>query len=371
MTVFRRIILPLAFLFVLVVIAALLAWIAFKPTAGDSFDDLDATGTPEASVVTAERGSISNTLELKGTIAVDAPTAVKAKHDGKVNHLFVEPGDEVLEGAELFQVVTEGAAEAPAEPSGTATEEGGSGEEEASAGSPEPSRLRYHTVVAPDDGTVGDFQIELGDSVSADTEVTELRKRSFTARAAIEPADLYRIPQLPETAAITITDGPKPFDCEKLRLDQGDGTVRGSAAGTPGGADGESPAPEGSGSGDSSEGPQLTCTIPSTVTVYNNLALTMVVEAGSVEDAIVVPVTAVRGLTDAGTVWVVDETGASQEREIEVGLNDGAMVEVKKGLEEGEQIEEFVPGTEPDAAEMDGQGDIGDMGVEYGEGGGF
>ncbi|RBP63440.1 multidrug efflux pump subunit AcrA (membrane-fusion protein) [Brevibacterium sanguinis] len=361
MNVFRRVILPIAFLVVLVVIAALLAWIAFKPADSDSFDDLDATGTPGAAVIMAERGSIANTLELTGTIAVDAPTAVKAKHDGTVNHFFAEPGDEVLEGAKLFQVVSDSAAEAPA----------GADEADADAesGGVDPGaapRPRYHTVVAPADGTVGDLRVELGDVVSADTEVTELLKRSFTAQAAIEPADLYRIPELPKTARITITDGPKPFDCEKLRLDQGHGSVSDTPADAP--AEGEEPPAPAEGGGDSADGPQLTCTIPSEVTVYNNLALTMEVDAGSVEDAIVVPVTAVRGLTGSGTVWVIDETGASSEREIEVGLNDGSMVEVKKGLEEGEEIEEFVPGTEPEDAEMDAEGD---MGVGYVEGGGF
>ncbi len=83
MHIFRRVILPSAFLFVLLLIAGLLAWIAFKPAPEDGFDSTSATGQPQGSSVFAERGSIANSLELKGSIAVDPPTAVKADHEAR------------------------------------------------------------------------------------------------------------------------------------------------------------------------------------------------------------------------------------------------------------------------------------------------
>ncbi|RAD76242.1 hypothetical protein DN508_32860, partial [Burkholderia multivorans] len=102
------------------------AWIAFKPAPEDGFDAASASGQPVGSSVVAERGSIANTLELKGAIAVDSPTAVKAGREGTVNHFFVEPGTEVLEGAELFQVRSEGEPSAPSEDGGT--QDGGPGD---------------------------------------------------------------------------------------------------------------------------------------------------------------------------------------------------------------------------------------------------
>lgn len=362
MHIFRRVVLPLAFLAVLIIIAALLGWIAFKPAADDEFDGIAATGEPAGSTVTAERGDISNLLEVKGAIAVDPPTAVKAEHEGTVNHLFVQPGDEVLEGAELFQVRSEGDESEPSD-EGTDAEASDDSDEPAPAAPPKP---KYHTVIASDDGTVGDFEVEMGDTVSADTQVTELLKNTFTAKAAIKAADLYRVPSLPDTATIAITDGPEPFDCERLRLDQGPGTSSGTT-----GSQGESGQSGDDGSGTEAdtggedagagagEGPQLICTVPDEVTVYNSLDLTMSVEAGSAADVIVVPVSAVRGLTDTGTVWVTNEEGEPEEREVEIGLNDGSMVEVKSGLDEGEEIEEFVPGTEPDDEELDEEFDEG------------
>ncbi|MEW1989857.1 hypothetical protein AB0365_16605 [Brevibacterium casei] len=355
MQIFRRVILPSAFLLVLVVIAAMLAWIAFKPAPEDGFDAASASGQPVGSSVVAERGSIANTLELKGAIAVDSPTAVKAGREGTVNHFFVEPGTEVLEGAELFQVRSEGEPSAPSEDGGT--QDGGPGDGAAApAAPPAPAKPKYHTVVAPADGTVGDFAVDKGDTVTVETEVTQLLKDSFTAQASIPAVDLYRVPKLPETASITITDGPEPFDCTALRLDQGAAVKPAPKAD---GSGGESdPAAEDPGTDTSAtagDGPQLICAIPEKQTVFNGLDLTMTVEAGEASDVIVVPVTAVRGLTDTGTVWVIGDDGQPTERAIEIGLNDGAMVEVKSGLEEGEEISEFVPGTEPqDEGDMSG-----------------
>lgn len=375
MHVFRRVILPLAFLFVLVVIAAFLGWIAFKPAASDEFDGVDASGEPAGSIITAERGDISNTLEVKGNINVDPPTSVKADREGVVNHFFVRPGDEVLEGAELFQVRSEGQAESDqganresedGESTGGVSAASGDSSGTAPATAEKPT---YHTVIASEDGTVGDFAVEKGDTVSADTQVTELLKKTFTAKASIKAADLYRVPKLPNTANIAITDGPEPFDCSDLHLDQGPGSAARSSSTESAGQDGaEDPAAaDGSGGGGSEsgsgDGPQLICTIPDDVTVYNSLDLTMTVEAGTAKDVIVVPVTAVRGLTDAGTVWVTGEDGEAEEREIEIGLNDGSMVEVKSGLDDGEEIEEFVPGTEPADDEM-GEGFDEEMSVE-------
>lgn len=340
MHIFRRVILPSAFLFVLLLIAGLLAWIAFKPAPEDGFDSTSATGQPQGSSVFAERGSIANSLELKGSIAVDPPTAVKADHEGTVNHFFVEPGDDVLEGAQLFQVRTTGEAPAPA---------GGSDADDAGGdapAAPAPAKPKYYTVVAPADGTVGDFSVDKDATVTAETEVTQLLKDSFTAQAPIPAVDLYRVPKLPKTATIAITDGPAPFDCTALRLDQG-GSVKNPPNTDPSTEDGEAPADTGSDTSATGDGPKLICTVPEKQTVFNGLEATMTVDAGAADDVIVVPVTAVRGLTDKGTVWVLDDNGEATERAVTLGLNDGAMVEVKSGLEEGEEVSEFVPGTEP------------------------
>src|SRR4051794_1881539 len=58
------------------------------------------------------------------------------------------------------------------------------------------------------------------------------------------------------------------------------------------------------------------------------------IDAGRVEDAILVPV----GAITAGKVKVRDTDGHVSERSVEVGKSDGNQVEVRKGLQEGDEV---------------------------------
>jgi multidrug efflux pump subunit AcrA (membrane-fusion protein) len=66
---------------------------------------------------------------------------------------------------------------------------------------------------------------------------------------------------------------------------------------------------------------------------------------GQVDDALVIPVTAVQGGAGSGTVWVDAGDGSEpEERPVTLGVNDGVIVEVTDGLAEGDSIRQFVPG---------------------------
>lgn len=376
MQLFRRVILPTGFLVVLLVIAIALAWIAFRPAGQAAGGGEEPSGTPLSTEVVVERGTITNTMTVSGTIRIDPAKPVEASHAGTINHLFVAAGAEVRAGDQLFQIRAEETPEAAPEPApGTDPDAA-----ESVPAPPAAPRYRYHTVVAPADGTVGEFTQGIGDEVAKGTPVTSVAQRIFRAVGVIEPIDLYRLAELPDTAEITITKGPEPFDCTGLRIDQGSPTAddgddgAGDTAGSEGAAGSEDaggteevmpapaddagPAPD-PGGGDTVS---LTCLVPEEVTVYNRLPMTMEVDAGSVEDALIVPVTAVRGLTERGTVWTIGADGTEEERAVELGMSDGTMVEVVSGLEEGEAIAEFVPGTAPeqsadDPGELGGEGD--------------
>jgi membrane fusion protein (multidrug efflux system) len=73
------------------------------------------------------------------------------------------------------------------------------------------------------------------------------------------------------------------------------------------------------------------------------MGATVRVQAGTAEDVLVVPVTAVQGSVQTGRVWVVAGDGAQEERAVGLGLSDGDMIEVREGLTEGEQVLQFVP----------------------------
>lgn len=352
MQTFRRVVLPVLYLVVLAVIAASLAWLAFAPAGGTDDDGESPTGEIVGSETVVTRGTIEASFEAEGTISIAEPVAAKATADGKVNHIWVKPGMVVSEGDELFQVEAE---EFP-----DAGPEDDPSDDEASEPEPAPEvapRRTYHTVTAPEGGTVGSFEVQVGDDVAKGSEVMSITPRVYSAAADIDPVDLYRLHDLPSKAEITIDRGPAPFDCTSLTLFEAGAPPTGGGGGSGGdeglGDDAEVDLDEGgdagAGGGEGSGTTQLRCTIPDDVEVYNGLSMRMNVSTGGAEDVLIVPVTAVRGMGEEATVWVPGETGEPEERDVEIGVTDGASAEVVSGLEEGEAILEYVPGTEPDA----------------------
>lgn len=66
------------------------------------------------------------------------------------------------------------------------------------------------------------------------------------------------------------------------------------------------------------------------------------VKSGYVEDALVVPVTAVHG--EGADTWVeVKEDSTWSKRKVTLGITDGALVQVVSGLKEGEQVKYETP----------------------------
>jgi multidrug efflux pump subunit AcrA (membrane-fusion protein) len=85
------------------------------------------------------------------------------------------------------------------------------------------------------------------------------------------------------------------------------------------------------------------CAVPAGVTVFSGMAATVAIQAGEVADVLVVPVTAVQGSVQNGTVWVPGADGTPEERPVTLGLTDGQQVELTGGVTEGESVLEFVP----------------------------
>lgn len=336
MRVFRKVVLPLVWVAIFSAIAVSLAVMAFDSPSKPAGSGVKPTGEIPVSNTTVERGTVQNTLELHGTIVIDPPVSAKAPHEGVINHFFVPVGARVREGDNLFQMKFEEPAE-------------GDGEDEKDS---KPT-VRYVNTVAPKDGKVASFAKELDDTVTKGEVVASIRLSSFRAAGSISPLDQYRLLKMPKFATVTIDGGPAPFECGDLTIGDAETPVPSSEG------DGFSdPAeePEFRGEGSSSGGDAISCRVPSSVRVFNGLTMTMEVDAGTAEDVLVVPVTAVRGLVDRGTVWVTGDAGEPTEREVRLGVTDGNVVEVTKGLDEGESVLEFVPGGEGPGG--DGEGEI-------------
>lgn len=329
MGVWRKWIFPILRLVVFAAVAVALVKIAFFADAEE--DTTEPTAMLQASTVSVERGSIVDVVEIDATVEADAAVTAKSTLDGDVRDLFVTTGQHVDAGAVLATIRKE----IPQDPVSVIDEDGNE------TVTQPPSKWVTNDITAPSSGTISELPVVTGQVVAVGDTIAKVAPSTYSVTGTVQPADLYRLVDAPSEANVDITDGPGGITCTGLTISNA----------TPG--DVASPDEE---TGETSSGPVIRCAVPSDVTVFSGLAATLTVETGSVDDALVVPVTAVTGLAGTGTVWVVDADGAQEEREVELGLTDGTWIEVVSGLDEGEQVLEFVPGASSEECTYDEYG---------------
>ncbi|WP_239143975.1 efflux RND transporter periplasmic adaptor subunit [Actinoplanes philippinensis] len=197
--------------------------------------------------------------------------------------------------------------------------------------------------------------------------VVSARHVGYGITADIDSAQAYRISGSVKQIKAQIKNGPGPFDCEPV------GTIAALPAGTfpepepvatkppavnpsaapPAGTETKAPpaAPEGS----EATGLRLVCAAPEKVRLINGSDVTLDVITGRAEDVMVLPVEAVAGLQGKGKVDIVGEDKQRRTVDVVLGISDGKVVEIKKGLTGKETI--AVPGPNlpaPEAGEVTG-----------------
>ena len=361
-TAVRRVLFKSFWAVIGLVVAVSLFKLAFTGSTQDADGaPLTPTGKIPPEEVVVEKGTISNSLTVEGTIVIDKPVSVSSSVTGMLVHKFAETGATVKKGDKLFQVRTEEPAEA-AEPVDEPAEDS---EDSEDADNPEnPGKVddapieapapvyHWYTVVAPAGGVVGKYAADLMGDVAEDGLVVSIRPTTFHAVGAISPLDRYRLAGNPDRATVTIEGGPKPFTCTRLSI--GDAATETITSDAP---EGEMMEGESGGEGESGTGARISCLVPAKVTVFDGLTMTMTIDAGKSDgDVVTVPVTAVTGLVREGSVWVVGEDGTPAEQPVKLGVTDGKVVEVTSGLKPGDSILRYVPGSKESAGDMAAEG---------------
>jgi multidrug efflux pump subunit AcrA (membrane-fusion protein) len=325
MTFARHVLFPALRLLVWAVIAVALVKLAFFNGAA-ALSAPPSTEAPGAvftdPVTSVTTGTVANTVTVDAAVEADPPVEAKAAMEGKVGYLAVADGEEVAEGEALLEIRQE----VPVDPVERVDADGNVTLVE------QPARIRRSTVTAPVAGTVTlrvmlDQQVAIGDVVAA------VRPGSFSVAGPLTAEQQYRLLDAPSEASIEVRGGPAPFTCTELAV----GTEV-SAGAAPEFSDPftEAPAP--------SATVEVSCAVPSDVTVFPGLTGTMTITAGEATDALLVPVTAVQGLYATGNVWVVAPDGGEPvKREVGLGMTDGAVVQITEGVVEGETVLEFIP----------------------------
>jgi len=281
--VWRRWVFPLLLVIIFGLCAAALVKLAFFPDAADA-QVTPASGVTDP-VLAVERGSVVNALSLNGNIARDDSFPLRGEINGTVTEVHVVDGAAVASGQLLFTVKQD---------------------------YPE----KTVEIFAPEAGDLSEIALVKGQTVAVGAEVATLTPARYHLLATVEPVQLYRLVGAPTEATVTITGGPAPFGCTGVRVQV---STEGTAS--------------------------VRCSIPADQVVFAGLPAQMDLALGQVDDALVIPVTAVQGGSGTGSVWVDAGDGSEpEERAVTLGVNDGAMVEVVEGLAEGETIRQFVPG---------------------------
>ena len=180
-------------------------------------------------------------------------------------------------------------------------------------------------------------QFSIGDAVA------KIAQPTFLVTGTLAPEQLYRLLEQPTEAQVTLNGGPAPFTCTQLTI--GAAAAAGDSEQTP-------------------SGPTMTCSVPAEVRVFAGLTAHIEIAGGISENVLTVPMTAVEGSAQNGNVYLALPDGSSEVRPVTLGLNDGTLVEILEGVEEGDRILQFVPGAQnPD--ELAGECWVDENGNEF------
>ncbi|MGV8970530.1 MAG: efflux RND transporter periplasmic adaptor subunit [Microbacteriaceae bacterium] len=252
-------------------------------------------------VVEASIGTVRNDVVLDGTIEPVAAVSIPATLSGEVTKVYATQGQAVSEGDKIVQLRSEGVND---------------------NGDP---HTRWATITAPTSGILTTLSALSGQQFSIGDALGKVSPPVFIVSGTVPPEQLYRLIEQPADAQVAVNGGPAPFTCTGLQI---------SAAVAAGGE------------GSTASGPRLTCTVPSDVRVFAGLTAEIVIAGGISENVLTIPMTAVEGAAESGNVYLSLPDGSTEVRAVKLGLNDGTMVEVLDGLEEGDLILQFVPGAQ-------------------------
>ena len=317
MTAWRKWVFPILKTLLVAAIAVALVKLAFFPDRADADAAvIQPTGTVSDPVVAVTRGSIANDVLLTGTVNADAAVAVKATGTGVVDEVFAQTGQQVAAGQKLFDIKVED----PVEPV----------ESVGADGMPVTTMPRathhFEQVLAPTAGVLSALDVIPGQPVATGDVAGRVAPPSFNVTATLSPEQQYRLTSAPTEAVVTIAGGPAPFTCPGLAITT---PLSGAGAGEDGGG-----AASG-GVGGEASGTTVRCVVPAEVRVFPGLSAQVKISAGSADDVLVVPITAVEGGAETGVVWLLTPDGEQVEQTVRLGLSDGTQVAGRRGSRRG------------------------------------
>jgi macrolide-specific efflux system membrane fusion protein len=316
MGVWRKWIFPILRLLILTAIAIALVKVAFFPD-GSTAKPSEPTGAISDPLTVVELGSIATTVVIDASVSADPAVDSRATLAGEVYEIAVTTGKAVKPGDTLVRIRQE-IVHDPV----TSTDADGN----VTVAQPE-STWKTAAVTAPIAGTVSAVTSLVGQIVAVGDAVAKVAPTTFSVSGPIKPEDRYKLVEQPKEAQVEAVGGPGSFACTALTIDSPLAGAEASATDGP-----SEPA-----------GATVRCAVPADVRVFAGLTAKLTIAGGSAEGVLTLPITAVKGNSTAGTVWVLAQDGSHEERAVTLGLNDGAIVQILDGVTEGDEVLQFVP----------------------------
>jgi hypothetical protein len=265
--------------------AATLAVLASTVGCTSTVNSAAPSGAPTDSSISVETRSITSVLVVRGTVAASPTIVIAAPNFGtwKPNTSAVQSAS-VAAGADLGRV-----GDAP--------------------------------VTAPVSGRVQAELILPESNVAAHTPLLEFVYSGFAINLTVPADQLYRLYSTATTGTASVTSGPAGVDCTIVPV-VGVSTQSG---------------------GKVDSGAAMSCLLPSDADVVPGLDAKVGIRTAEARGVLAVPVSSVLGSTQSGLVTRV-RAGKSDVVKVELGISDGAWVEVRSGLRVGDRVLAYAPG---------------------------
>ena len=319
--VVRTVVFPALRLAVWSVIALALCVLAFGQQgsgAGASGDPLQPTADLSQQTVAVSVGRVESTVTLTGTVSADPAAVVRSTATGTVRRLRARVGDRVEATTALLDLTV------PTTPPVSAAPD---------APPPAPT-TRTVTIRAGSAGTLASLAVLVDQEVAVGSDLATVSPGTLSVSAPLTQAQQFRLLRPPGSAEAQAPGGPAPFPCTDLRTEAAPVGAEPAAPAVPDPYSGMVP---------QTTTAQLWCRVPPGTTVFPGMSATLTVRTGEADGALLVPVTAVQGTVESGTVWLPGPDGTPQERPVRLGITDGTQVQVLEGLAEGDEVLQFTP----------------------------
>lgn len=268
----------------LLLAAAALALLALSAGCSSALNSAAPSHEQAASSIPVSTRSITSVLVVRGTVVASPTIVIAAPSSGTWNPSSAVQSASVAPGADLGRV-----GDAP--------------------------------VTAPVGGHVQAQLVAPQSSVAAHIPLIDFVYSGFAISLTVPADQLYRLYTHATTGTASVTSGPAGVECTIVPV--------------------EAESAPSDGKGDA--GAKMSCLLPVDADVVPGLDAKVGIRTAEAKNVLAVPVSSVLGSSQSGLVTRV-RAGKSEVVKVELGITDGAWVEVRSGLQVGDKVLAYAPG---------------------------